>query len=155
MTAEWPWSCNLGFSWVMYVLKILWDTLPKSSLQIGNCMYPQIITDYYISKRRIYRSTYRNFMTVWDKREQTTAGKHFKFHSEIQRQLRKLGTLWATFPIWLHDLTELSRILKTIWHFTSNVNLTTLLPYMTLQITANDRIFRFQLIDSLKFHYRW
>lgn len=21
MTAEWPWSCNLGFSWVMYALK--------------------------------------------------------------------------------------------------------------------------------------
>lgn len=38
MTAEWPWSCNLGFSWVMYALKILWDTLPKSSLQIGNCI---------------------------------------------------------------------------------------------------------------------
>lgn len=81
------------------------------------------------------------------------ASKHFKFQSEIQRQLRKLGT-----KLWVHadliipnliDLTEMSNIsTNSVDHLTffikCQINHTSAL-YMTLQITANDT-------TSLKFY---
>lgn len=84
------------------------------------------------------------------------AGKHFKFQSEIQRQLRKLGT-----KIWVHadliipnliDLTEMSNIsTNSVDHLTifikCQINHTSAL-YMTLQNHSKWYDFLYPTIDS-------
>lgn len=94
------------------------------------------------------------------------AGKHFKFQSEIQRQLWKLGT-----KSWVHadliipnliDLTEMSNIsTNSVDHLTffikCQINHTSAL-YSVWLCKSQQMIgffvsyHRFQVIDSLKFH---